>query len=119
MGVLVVLLIGLIAGVFSGMLGIGGAVIVIPSLVYLMGLDQRTAQGTSLALLLLPVVFSAFINYYKNGFVHKQYALMLILSFPVGAYIGSLLALSIDSNLLRRIFGIFLFLIALKMVFSK
>ncbi|MCX7972785.1 MAG: sulfite exporter TauE/SafE family protein, partial [bacterium] len=95
------------------------ATIVIPGLVYLVGLDQKTAQGTSLALLMLPVVITAFINYYKNGFFHKEYAITLILVFPIGAYIGSLLAVSIDSIILRRIFGIFLILVAIKMIISK
>ncbi|MFN3477915.1 MAG: TSUP family transporter [bacterium] len=114
-----VLLIGLVAGLLSGLLGVGGATVVIPGLVYLIGLDQKTAQGTSLALLMIPVVFTAFINYYKNGFFHKYYALFLILSFPVGAYLGSLLALYLDSVTLRRIFGIFLLIISLKMIWGK
>lgn len=116
---LIVILIGLSAGILSGMLGIGGATVVIPGLVYFMGLDQKTAQGTSLALLMLPVVFSAFLNYYKNGFFHKYFAILLILSFPIGAYIGSVIALSMDSVILRKIFGIFLLIVALKMIISK
>ncbi|MCS7244206.1 MAG: sulfite exporter TauE/SafE family protein [Candidatus Calescibacterium sp.] len=121
MGILsiVVVFIGLVAGILSGMLGIGGATVVIPGLVYLVGLDQKTAQGTSLALLMIPVVFTAFINYYRAGFFHKEYALLLILVFPIGAYVGSLLALSLDSSILRRIFGIFLIFIAIKMIFSR
>ncbi len=117
--IILVLFIGLVAGLLSGMLGIGGATVVIPALVYLLGVDQKTAQGTSLALLMIPVVFTAFINYYKSGYFHKQYALLLIFSFPVGAYLGSLIALSMDSVLLRRIFGIFLIFVALKMIFGK
>lgn len=114
-----ILLIGLFAGSLSGLLGVGGASVIVPGLVYLIGLDQKTAQGVSLALHMIPVVFTAFITYYKNGFFHKYYALFLILSFPVGAYFGSLLALYLDPVTLRRIFGIFLLIVSLKMIWDK
>lgn len=118
MNILIILL-GLFGGILSGMLGIGGATLIIPGLIYFANLDQKTAQGTSLALLMLPVVFTAFINYYKHGFFHKTYALLLVLAFPIGAYIGSILAIYMDSGLLRKIFAFFLIFIALKMLFER
>ncbi|MEN3015222.1 MAG: TSUP family transporter [bacterium] len=119
MNLLIVALIGLFAGILSGLLGIGGGILIIPALTLLVGLDQKTAQGTSLALLVIPVVLAAFINYYKNGFVNLQYAIALILSFPIGAYIGSTWAILIDSYILKKAFAIFLVIVALYMLLEK
>ena len=80
---------GLAAGLLGGSLGVGGAIIVIPSLVIILGMTQQEAQGTSLAFMIPPIGILAAINYYKHGFVNWKYALILSVTFMVGAYFGS------------------------------
>jgi uncharacterized membrane protein YfcA len=103
----------------AGMLGIGGAVIMIPALVYLLGINQQMAQGTSLAVMLPPIGIIAAYNYYKEGQVNIKFALILAVAFIVGSYFGSKIALKIQPDFLKKIFGILLLLVAAKMLFSK
>ena len=91
--ILILVVIGIITGIMAGMLGIGGAIIMIPALVYLLGISQQTAQGTSLAVMLPPVGIIAAFNYYKAGHVNIKWALILAVFFLVGSYFGSKLAL--------------------------
>jgi uncharacterized membrane protein YfcA len=116
---LILIFIGLLAGLLSGMFGIGGAIIVIPALVFILGLSQHQAQGTSLAFMLPPVGILATWNYWKEGYVNWKFALILSLTFFVGAYLGSQFSVNVSDKLLRRIFGGLLMLIAVKMIFSK
>lgn len=116
---LLLIIIGVITGVMAGMLGIGGAIIMIPALVFIMGLTQQTAQGTSLAVMLPPIGIIAAYNYYKAGQVNIKFALILAAAFLIGSYFGSKLALSIPQPLLKKIFGVLLLLVAAKMLFSK
>jgi hypothetical protein len=116
---LLLIIIGVITGVMAGMLGIGGAIIMIPALVFIMGLTQQTAQGTSLAVMLPPIGIIAAYNYYKAGQVNIKFALILAAAFIIGSYFGSKLALSIPQPLLKKIFGVLLLLVAAKMLFSK
>jgi uncharacterized membrane protein YfcA len=111
--------IGIVTGIMAGMLGIGGAVIMIPALVFMMGLSQQGAQGTSLAVMLPPIGIIAAYNYYKAGHVNFKFALILACAFLVGSYFGSKFALNIPQATLRKIFGILLILVALKMFFTK
>jgi len=116
---LLLLVIGIITGLMAGMLGIGGAIIMIPALVLLLGLSQQAAQGTSLAVMLPPIgIFAAF-NYYKAGYVNIKFALILAAAFIVGSYFGSKIALNLPQIVLKKIFGILLLLVAAKMLFSK
>src|SRR5664280_2322 len=116
---LVLLLIGVVTGVMAGMLGIGGAIIMIPAMVFLLGFSQHMAQGTSLAVMLPPIgVFAAY-NYWKAGHVNITFALILAGAFIVGSFFGSKIALQIPQALLKKIFGILLLLVAAKMLFSK
>jgi uncharacterized membrane protein YfcA len=101
------------------MLGIGGAIIMIPALVFLLGINQLTAQGTSLAVMLPPIGIIAAYNYYKAGQVNIKYAIILAIFFLVGSYFGSKLALNIPQPLLKKIFGVLLLLVAAKMLLSK
>ncbi len=117
--ILILILIGLIAGIFSGSLGVGGAIIVIPSLIFFLGLTQHQAQGTSLAFMIPPVTLLAVINYSKQGFVNWKYALILAVMFFIGAYIGSIISIQIPEKILKKIFGILLLFVAFKMIFSK
>ena len=117
--ILILVIIGLMAGVFGGMFGIGGAIIMIPALVYFLGVDQHTAQGTSLAVMLPPIGLFAAYNYYKAGQVNIWYAVIIAVSFMIGGYFGSKIALTIPENLMKKIFGILLIIMALRMIFSK
>lgn len=116
---LILIVIGIITGVMAGMLGIGGAIIMIPALVFIMGISQQTAQGTSLAVMLPPIGIIAAYNYYKAGHVNIMFAVVLAICFLVGSYFGSKLALTIPQNILKKIFGVLLLLVAAKMLLSK
>jgi uncharacterized protein len=116
---LFLVVIGIITGFMAGMLGIGGAIIMIPALVLFLGLSQQTAQGTSLAVMLPPIGIIAAFNYYKAGQVNIKFALILAGAFIIGSYFGSKLALNIPQPVLKKIFGILLLLVAAKMLFSK
>ena len=117
--IIILVIIGLIAGTFSGLIGIGGAIIIIPSLIYLLGMDQYTAQGTSLGIMLPPIGLLAAWSYYKEGALNLQYAMIIAGAFLIGGYIGSRFALNIPEAMLRKVFAIVLAIIALKMFFSK
>jgi uncharacterized membrane protein YfcA len=117
--ILIILVIGTITGVMAGMLGIGGGLVVIPALVMIMGLSQQTAQGTSLAMMLPPIGIIAVYNYYKAGHVDIKIALILAIAFLVGSYFGSKMAIRLPQEVLKKIFGIFLLLVAVKMLFWK
>jgi hypothetical protein len=113
------LLLGLITGIFSGLIGIGGAIIIIPSLVLLFGMSQHTAQGTTLALMVPPIGLLAAWTYYRAGYVDLKVAALICLGFFVGGFIGARFVTDIPDLLLRRIFGVVLLLAALKMIFTK
>ena len=117
--ILILLIIGLLAGFSSGMVGIGGGIIIVPALVFFLGLTQHQAQGVSIGMLLLPVGFLAAINYYKAGNLDFTKSLIIGASFVVGAYLGSKVSLSIDGAIMKRIFGVIIFLISLKLIFGK
>ncbi len=117
--VLIILVIGTITGVMAGMLGIGGGLVVIPALVMVMGMSQQAAQGTSLAMMLPPIGILAAYNYYKAGHVDIKIALLLAIAFIAGSYFGSKLAIRLPQELMKKIFGIFLLLVAIKMLFWK
>lgn len=85
--IIILIVIGLMAGVFGGMFGVGGAIIMIPALVYFLGVDQHTAQGTSLAVMLPPIGLFAAYNYYKEGQVNIWYAVIIAVTFMIGGYL--------------------------------
>ncbi len=107
------------AGLVSGALGVGGGIIIVPSLIFFLGFSQHMAQGTSLAILLLPTGLFAVLQYYKNGYVDIKVALILMILFVIGAYLGSLLSVNIPDKMLRKIFGIFMLLVSIKMIIGK
>ena len=109
-------LLGLFAGVVSGLLGIGGAVVIIPGLVYIAKLQQHTANGTSLAALLLPVGLLGVMQYAKRDQVNWGYAAVVAVGLLIGAYFGARLAGSLPDVTLRRIFGGFLLLISVRLL---
>jgi hypothetical protein len=116
---LIIIVIGIITGVTAGMLGIGGAIIMIPALVFFLGFSQQMAQGTSLAVMLPPIGILATYNYWKAGQVDLKVALILAVMFLVGSYFGSKLALNIPQPTLKKIFGVLLLLVAARMLFWK
>jgi len=119
MNVFFYLLLGLIAGSLSGLIGIGGAIIIIPSLVILFGLSQHTAQGTTLALMVPPIGLLAAWTYYKQGFVDLKIAGLICLGFFFGGLVGARFATEISEDILRKIFGVILFAASLRMIFYK
>ncbi|MGB9663463.1 MAG: TSUP family transporter [Ignavibacteria bacterium] len=114
--ILILILIGLLTGGLSGVLGIGGGVIVIPSLVLLLNFSQKLAQGTSLAMLLPPIGLLAAYNYYKAGYVDVRAAVILIITFVIGSYISSNWAVNVPENIIKKIFAVFLIIYALKIL---
>jgi hypothetical protein len=118
MNIVFLLLLGLLAGVFSGLIGIGGAIIIVPSLVLLLGLSQHTAQGTTLALMVPPIGLLAAWTYYKAGFVDLKIAAFICIGFFIGGLLGAEFATVIPDQLLRKIFGVVLLLVSLKMIFT-
>ncbi|WP_372776271.1 sulfite exporter TauE/SafE family protein [Mangrovibacterium sp.] len=113
------IIVGLAAGLMGGTLGVGGGIVVIPTLIFIFGFSQHMAQGTSLAFMLPPVTILATWNYWKNGAVNWRYALILSVTFLVGAYLGSILAVHIPDRILKKVFGVLLLFMAFKMIFSK
>jgi len=113
------LIIGLLAGMLSGLVGVGGGIIMVPMLVLLLGFSQHQAQGTSLAVLVVPVTAIAVFNYYKEGYINWKYAAVIAVFFVVGTYFGSKLALSLDQKMLKKIFSIVLIIVAGKMLLEK
>jgi len=113
------LLLGLIAGVISGLIGIGGGIIIVPALIYLFGLTQHQAQGTTLSLLVPPIGLLAAWTYYKHGYVNLTIAIFICLGFFIGGLVGAKLAIGLSNEILRRVFGLVLLLVALYMIFEK
>ena len=109
---LIVILLGLGVGVLVGLLGIGGGVVLVPALVYLLRMDQHMAQGTSLLILLPPVGLGALREYWKQGQVDLRAGILCALGILVGGYVGGLTAVPIASRQLKGLFGCFLMLAA-------
>ena len=113
------LFLGVIGGVFGGLLGIGGGTIVVPALVYLFGMTIHKAQGTMLAAFLPPVTVLAVWKYYKTGNVDVRAAALMALGIFAGSYFGAWLNVSLSEMMVRRVFGIFLVVIAAKLLLGK
>jgi hypothetical protein len=113
------LILGLVAGTFSGLIGIGGGTIIVPVLVFLFGLSQHQAQGTTLALLVPPIGFLAAWTYYREGYVDLRIAALICVGFFFGGLLGAKLANHLSNVTLERVFGGALLLISLKMIFTK
>jgi hypothetical protein len=112
-------LLGLVAGIFGGMVGLGGGTIIIPALVYLFGLSQHQAQGTSLAVMVPPITILAAWQYYSKGHVRLDMAGFICLGFLAGGLIGAHFVQGVSDSMLKRIFGAVLFLVSMRMIFSK
>jgi uncharacterized membrane protein YfcA len=115
---LLYMVIGLGAGTLSGLTGIGGGIIIVPALTYLVGLSQHQAQGTTLALMVLPIGLLAAWSYYKQGYVDIKIAGLVALGFFCGGWLGAKLAVKFSTIILTRSFSILLLAVGLKMLIS-
>ncbi|MEQ8908279.1 MAG: sulfite exporter TauE/SafE family protein [Vicingaceae bacterium] len=116
--IIILIVIGIFAGILSGMIGVGGGIIIVPALVYFLGMSQHGAQGTSLALMLPPIGVLAAMNYYKAGSLNLKYAMVIASAFIIGGYIGSKISLIyISEGLMKKIFGSIMLVAAIKLIF--
>ncbi|OPX30663.1 MAG: permease [Candidatus Omnitrophica bacterium 4484_171] len=119
MQIIYLLLLGVVAGVLSGFLGIGGGVVIIPALIYIFDLTQHQAQGTTLALMVPPIGLLAAMSYYRAGNVKISMAAFICAGFFIGALIGAEYANKIPDMVLRKTFGVFILFIAVKLIIGK
>jgi uncharacterized membrane protein YfcA len=115
--ILLLLLVGLVAGILSGLVGIGGGIIMVPALVLFIGFTQKQAQGTSLGIMLLPVGILAVLQYYKQGYINFNTVFIISAAFVVGGFLGSKLALNLSDDKMKKVFAIVLMVVSLKMLF--
>lgn len=113
------ILLGLVAGLLSGLIGIGGGVIIVPALLFLFGFSQHQAQGTTLALMVPPIGLPAAWTYYKQGNVNFEVTLLICAGFFLGGFIGARFATDLSNVALERIFGVAMLLIGVKMLVAK
>ena len=115
--ILIIILVGIAAGMLGGLVGVGGGIIIVPALVYFIGFNQHTAQGTSLGLIMLPVGILGVLQYHKQGHVDFKVVGVLAIGFLLGSYFGSKIALSIPQQTIKKIFAVLMIFIAIKMLF--
>lgn len=116
--IIILVLIGISAGILSGFVGIGGGIVIVPALVYFLGFSQHEAQGTSLFVLVLPVVFLAMMNYWKTDNVNWKFGLVIASTFIIGGFVGSKLALKLSPGMVKLIFGLIMAYVSFKLVVS-
>ena len=120
--IIILIIVGLAAGILSGLVGVGGGIIMVPLFVFVLGLTQHNAQGLSLAVMLPPVTFFAVYNYHTAGAgnnIDWRIAVIVALLFFIGGFIGSKIALQIDKKMLKRVFGFFMLVVAIRLIFTK
>jgi len=115
--VIILIIIGIAAGMMGGMVGVGGGIIIVPALIFFLGFSQKMAQGTSLGILLLPVGILGVFQYYKQGYVDMKVVLIISLAFLIGSFFGSKIALSLPQETVKKIFAVLMMLVAVKMLF--
>lgn len=115
--ILIIIMVGLAAGMLSGLVGVGGGIIIVPALVYFIGFSQKTAQGTSLAMIMLPVGIFGVLQYYKQGHVDFRIVGLLAIGFLAGSFWGSKIALSLPQDTVKKIFAVLMIIVAIKMLF--
>ncbi|MDD5269886.1 MAG: sulfite exporter TauE/SafE family protein [Candidatus Omnitrophica bacterium] len=112
-------ILGLAAGGLSGLMGVGGGIIIVPALIYVFKFTQIQAQGTTLAMLLPPIGILAAMVYYKSGYVDVKAAAFLCVGFILGGLLGAKTAVGLSNLFLQRLFGVLMFIVSLKMMFTK
>ncbi|MDD4527954.1 MAG: sulfite exporter TauE/SafE family protein [Candidatus Margulisbacteria bacterium] len=117
--IIICLIVGSIAGVLSGLFGIGAGIIMIPGMIYLLGFNQHMAQGTSLAIMLPPISIFAVMQYYKTGNIDLRATFWIAIAFVLTSFFGANLALELSNTVLRKIFGIVMLVMALRMIITK
>jgi hypothetical protein len=115
--ILILIIVGFTAGVLSSMVGIGGGIVIVPALVFIFGLSQKVAQGTSLAMLLPPIGILGVLAYHKSGNIRWDFALVLILAFVVGSFFGGKWVQDLNTITVKRVFAIFMIIVAVKYLF--
>ena len=115
--IMILVIVGLLAGFISGSLGVGGGIIVVPALVFFLGFTQHQAQGISLGMMLAPIGLLAFINYYKEGYTNLKFSLLLLVAFFIGSYLGSRMAVQLPAATLKKIFGGLMLVAGVRMIF--
>jgi len=115
--IFILICLGVFTGMLSGVVGVGGGIILVPALVYLLGFSQLNAQGTSLALIMFPVGILGVLQYYKNGHIDFSIVLILAIGFIIGSFFGSKIALNIPQDITKKIFASLMIIIAVKMLF--
>jgi len=116
--IFILVLIGLFAGMLSGFVGVGGGIIIVPAMVFFLGLTQHQAQGTSLFVLSMPVVIFAVMNYWKTDNVNWKFGLVIASTFVIGAYFGSKLSLKLSPGMVKLVFGILLAYVSIRLMMS-
>ncbi len=117
--IIIYLALGMVAGIVSGLIGIGGGIIIIPILVFILGFSQHMAQGTTLATMVPPIGILAALTYYQHGYVDLKAAALICAGFVVGGFFGAKLATHISNAVLEKIFGIALLIVSLKMILAR
>lgn len=115
--IIILLLVGLAAGMLSGLVGVGGGIIIVPCLVYFLAFSQKMAQGTSLGILLLPIGILGAFQFYKQGYIDVKVVAIISVAFIFGSYFGSKIALSLSQENVKKIFAVLMLLVAVKMLF--
>lgn len=116
---LILLAVGLVAGFLSGLVGIGGGIVIVPVLVYFFHMNQKMAQGTTLFMFMFPIGILGVYNYYKGGYVDYKSALIIAVTFVLGSYFGSKVVIGLDTKVVKQVFGGLLVLVGIKMLFNK
>jgi uncharacterized membrane protein YfcA len=116
--IIILILIGIFAGMISGFIGVGGGIVIVPALVYFLGLTQHQAQGTSLLLMLPPIGILAVYNYHKAGNINWWYGGVIAIAFVVGGYFGSKISLKLSPGIVKFVFGILMAYVSFKLITS-
>lgn len=116
--IIILITIGIVAGVLSGFVGVGGGVVIVPALVYFLGLTQHQAQGTSLFILVLPVGILAVLNYAKSENINWNFGIIIAIAFVLGGYLGSKLSLKLSPSIVKLAFGLLMAFVSIKLIYS-
>lgn len=116
-GLLVV--VGVLAGIISGFVGVGGGIVMVPAMVWVLGYSQHQAQGTSLAVIMFPVVLLAVRNYYRAGMIDPKVVAVIALAFFVGGFFGSKWSLALPMATVQKVFGVIMLIASIKLIFAK
>lgn len=117
--IVIILVVGLFAGILGGSLGIGGGIVIIPALIFILGYSVHVAQGTMLAMMVPPVGYTAFISYYKKKLINLKAAYVLMFVFVIASYFGSKFALILPEIVMRKAFGVMIIAVGIKMLLQK